>query len=178
MAQMRRIWHVAVLGVIAALLATPALAAARTPRTAHGSFPIDDHFVIEPESTTCGFPITLDLTGTGSFSALLDDQGLNEKVHIHIRESGTLSANGIVLRDVVAENEFTDFFTLTERETGLQSRDSFLGGGVVIINSGRLIWNFDPNIGETVGDPLFEAGQHPEVEGDIAGLCAALTPTT
>jgi hypothetical protein len=177
MAQMRRISHVAVLGVIAALLATPALAAARTPRTAHGSFPIDDHFVIEPESTTCGFPITLDLTGTGSFSALLDDQGLNEKVHIHIRESGTLSANGIVLPAASVDNLFTDFFTLTERETGIAFRASFLGGGVVIMDRGRLVWNFDPNIQDTVGDPIFVAGPHPDLEGDIAGLCAALTPT-
>jgi hypothetical protein len=176
---MHRITRFAVLGVIAALSATPALAAARTPRTAHGSFPIADHVVIEPDSTTCGFPITLDTTGSGSFSALLDDQGLNEYVHIHIRTSGTLSANGIVLRDISVDNLFTDFFTLTERETGIVFRDSFPGGGgVVIMDRGRLVWNFDPNIGETVGDPIFEAGPHPELEGDIAGLCAALTPTT
>jgi hypothetical protein len=174
---MHRMTRFAVLGVIAALSATPALAAARTPRTAHGSFPIADHVVIEPDSTTCGFPITLDVTGSGSYSALLDAQGLNEYVHIHIRTVGTLSANGIVLRDVVAENLFTDFFTLTMRETGLVFRDSFMDGGVVIMDRGRLIWNFDPNIGETVGDPIFEAGPHPELHGDIAGLCAALTPT-
>jgi hypothetical protein len=27
-----------------------------------------------------------------------------------------------------------------------------------------------------VGEPIFEAGPHPELNGDLRGLCAALTP--
>jgi hypothetical protein len=43
------------------------------------------------------------------------------------------------------------------------------------MDRGRLIWNIDSN-GEMVGDPIFEAGPHPELNGDFGGLCAALTP--
>lgn len=155
----------------------PGTAGAANDRVVHGSFPIDETFVVEPDSTICGFEITLDLTGRGTFTARLDDQGLNEWVHVHARTVGTLSANGIELRDFSSLNEFFDFRTLTKAEVGLVFRDSFLGGGgVVIMDRGRLIWNFDPNTGETVGDPIFEAGPHPELHGDIEALCAALTP--
>ena len=43
------------------------------------------------------------------------------------------------------------------------------------MDRGRLIWNIDAN-GEMVGDPIFEAGPHPELHGDFRGLCAALSP--
>ena len=154
----------------------PATAGASNDRVVHGEFPIDDHFVVEPDSTICGFEITLDITGRGTFTARLDDQGLNEWVHVHERTVGTLSANGIELRDFSSLNEFFDFRTLTNVEVGLVFRDKFLGGKVVLMDRGRLIWNFDPNTGEPVGDPVFEAGPHPELHGDIEGLCAALTP--
>jgi hypothetical protein len=154
----------------------PGTAGAANDRVVHGSFPIDESFVVEPDSTICGFEITLDLTGRGTFTARLDDQGLNEWVHVHARTVGILSANGIELRDFSSLNRFFDFRTLTNAEVGLVFRDSFLDGGVVIMDRGRLIWNFDPNTGETVGDPIFEAGPHPELHGDIEALCAALTP--
>ena len=154
----------------------PGTAGAANDRVDHGSFPIDETFVVEPDSTICGFEITLDLTGSGTFTVRLDDQALNEWVHVHASTVGTLSANGIELRDFSSLNEFFDFRTLTNAEVGLVFRDSFLDGGVVIMDRGRLIWNFDPNTGETVGDPIFEAGPHPELHGDIEALCAALTP--
>jgi hypothetical protein len=151
-------------------------AGADSAKVVTGTFPIDDHFVIEPESTTCGFPITLDHTGTGRFEARLDAQGLNQRVNVHEHVVGTLSANGITLRDFVSDNIVADFRTLTMKEVGLGVRDSFLDGGVVIMDRGHLLWNFDPSTGEMVGDPIFEAGQHPDLDGDIGALCAALTP--
>jgi len=154
----------------------PGTAAASNDRVDHGSFPIDETFIVEPDSTVCGFEITLDLTGRGTFTARFDDQGLLEWVHVHERTVGTLSANGIELRDFSSLNQFFDFRTLTNAEVGLVFRNSFLDGGVVIMDRGRLVWNFDPNTGETVGDPIFEAGPHPGLHGDIEAVCAALTP--
>jgi hypothetical protein len=163
----------ATMAMVAASMAFAAgTAGADSAKVATGTFPIDDHGV---DSTTCGFPITLDISGTGRFEARLDDQGLNQRVNVHELTVGTLSANGITLRDFASDNQVFDLRALTKKEVGLEFRDSF-GGGVVIISSGQLLWNFDPFTQETVGDPIFEAGQHPELHGDFGALCAALTP--
>jgi hypothetical protein len=61
-------------------------------------------------------------------------------------------------------------------EVGLVFRDFLPSSGVVISDRGRLIFNFDPQTGEPYGDPVFEAGPHPELHGDIGSLCRALTP--
>ena len=162
------------LAVVLGLTAGPA--GASRGRALNGHFPIDEHFVVEPDSTICGFPMTLDITGEGTFNLRLDADGNPTSLHVHGVTVGTLSANGIELRDFSSDNKFSDFQTSTERETGLVFRDSFLGGKVVIMDRGRLTWNLDPDTGEPIGDPLFEAGPHPELHGDIAALCAALTP--
>ena len=132
----------------------PALAGGQTPAGAAppgpGQFPIEDHIaVLEPESTVCGFPVRIDLTGT-------------------------LSANGIELRFSSSDNKFYDFGTNTLAEVGLVFRYAGPAVGVVLMDRGRLIWNID-NTGEMVGPPRFEAGPHPELHGDFGGLCAALT---
>jgi hypothetical protein len=162
--------------LVAGLTLVAATAGASSMRTDKGTFPIEEHFVIEPDSTICGFQITLDVTGQGSFEARFDADGNLTTVHVLERTVGTLSANGIELRDVSADNKFYDLRNSTEREVGLVVRDNFLGGKVVIMDRGRLVWNFDPETGETVGDPLVEAGPHPELHGDIGAMCAALTP--
>jgi hypothetical protein len=153
-----------------------ATAGANQGRAFNGHFPIEDHFVVEPDSTICGFPITLDITGEGTFNFRMDADGNPVALHTHELTVGTLSANGIELRDFSSDNKHYDFQTSTMSETGLVFRDKFLGGKVVIMDRGRLIWNFDPDTNEPIGDPLFEAGPHPELHGDIAALCAALTP--
>jgi hypothetical protein len=149
---------------------------ASSGRATNGHFPIDEHFVVEPDSMICGFPMTLDITGQATFNARFDADGNLTTVHVHGRAVGTFSANGIELRDFSSDNKFFDFQNLTMRETGLVFRDNLLGGKMVLMDRGRLIWNLDPATGQTVGDPLFEAGPHPELHGDIAALCAALTP--
>ena len=44
------------------------------------------------------------------------------------------------------------------------------------MDRGRLVWNIDPETGEMIGEPVFEAGPHPQLHGDYGDLCAALTP--
>jgi len=176
---MSRLVTTTVAAVAVSMALVTGTASADSAKVATGTFPIEDHFVLEFESATCGFPITLDTTGTGHFTALLDDQGLNVRVNVHERTLGTLSANGIVLRDQVASNSVVRFSATgpsTMKEVGLGVKESFLDGGVVIMDRRHLLWNYDPIAQETVGDPLFEAGQHPLVNGDIDALCAALTP--
>jgi hypothetical protein len=151
-------------------------AVAGSNRAFNGHYPVEEHSVLEPDSTICGFPITLDVTGAGTFNARFDADGNFVGVHTHELTIGKVSANGISLRDFSSDNKFLDARTLLMRENGLVFRDNFIGGKVVIMDRGRLVWNFDPDTGEPFGDPLFEAGPHPELHGDVDALCAALTP--
>ena len=163
-----------VIAVSSALAGGQAHAGAATPLTGH--FPIDEHIaVLEPESTVCGFPISLDFTGQGTFEVFFDTLGNATRIHVLEQSSGTLSANGIDLRFASTDNKMYDLESQTLAEVGLVFRYSAPGVGAILMDRGRLIWNIDAN-GEMVGEPIFEAGPHPELHGDFGGLCAALTP--
>ncbi len=163
-----------VIAVSSALAGGQAQASPTTPFTGH--FPIQEHIaVLEPESTLCGFPISLDFTGQGTFQVFFDDLGNPIRVHLLEHSTGTLSANGIELRFASSLNKFVDLQNQTLAEVGLVFRYSGPGVGVVLMDRGRLLWNID-DTGEMVGSPTFEAGPHPELHGDLGGLCAALTP--
>lgn len=139
-------------------------------------FPVEEHeAVLEPESTVCGFPVSLDVSGEGRAHVLFDAQGTPIRVDVWENSTGVLSANGIQLRFFSNDHMFFDLRTQTMTELGVVFRYSAPGLGVVLMDRGRLIWNIDAN-GEMVGDPIFEAGPHPELHGDFRGLCAALTP--
>jgi hypothetical protein len=164
--------------LVCAIAAAAALVGAReaaaTPIT--GQFPIEDHIaVLEPESTECGFPVRVDLSGQGTFQVFFDQQGVAVGANVAEHSAGTLSANGIALRFSSSDNKHYDFQAGTLAEVGLVFRYSGPKVGVVLMDRGRLIWNVDAN-GEMVGAPTFEAGPHPELNGDFGGLCAALTP--
>jgi hypothetical protein len=90
--------------------------------------------------------------------------------------SAELSANGITLRARSANNRQYDFIENTLVETGLVFQYQFPGIGVVLMDRGRLVWNIDPETGEMVGEPVFEAGPHPQLHGEYGNLCAVLTP--
>jgi hypothetical protein len=139
-------------------------------------FPVEEHdAVLEPESTVCGFPVSLDVSGEIRVHVLFDAQGTPIRIDVWGNKTGVLSANGIQLRFFSNDHKFSDLRTQTMTELGVVFRYSAPGLGVVLMDRGRLIWNIDAN-GEMVGDPIFEAGPHPELHGDFRGLCAALTP--
>jgi hypothetical protein len=163
-----------IVALFVALAAAPATAT--SGRTFSGHFPIDESFVVEPDSTICGFPLSLTIHGQGTFSILLDATGAPVRLHLLERTVGTISANGLSLRDVSTDNKIYDFRTNTVQEVGLVFRDFVPGSRVVISDRGRLIFHFDPENLEPYGDPLFEAGPHPELHGDVTALCRALTP--
>jgi predicted aconitase with swiveling domain len=160
--------------VLFALAASPA--SASSGRTETGRFPIEIREVLEPASATCGFPITFEQTGEGKFELFFGAHGELQRAHVLEQATGTVSANGISLRNFSNDNFSTDFTTATQRQTGVVFRDSLPGTGVVLMDRGRLVFNVDPETGETIGPPIFEAGHHPELHGEIGSLCAALTP--
>jgi len=141
-------------------------------RTVTGSFPIEDHIdAIQPESSICGFDVRLDQTGTGQFEVLLDANGNFVRGHVLINVTGTVSANGKTLQVLSADNLL---FTATpgQTEVGLAFQMFLPGLGVVLWGRGRLVFDADGNI-------IFDAGSHPEPEGDVETIervCAALAP--
>jgi hypothetical protein len=158
-----------VIAVSAALAGGQPEASATTPFTGH--FPIEEHFaVLEPESTVCGFAVSLDFSGQGTFQAFVDEQGNLLGLHVLEYTTGTVSANGIALRYEGRDNRFYDLQAQTLTQVGLVFRYSLPGLGVVLMDRGRLIIE---NLGE--GEVTFEAGSH-SLYGDISSLCAALTP--
>jgi hypothetical protein len=171
---MRRLSYLVVL-VLATMLGLSATAAAAPSDTGH--FPIEEHIaVLEPESSVCGFPISWDVSGQGTFQVFFDADGTPTGAHVNFVTSGQLSANGITLRTRQANNLQFDFIENTVVESGIVSRYQLPGTGVVLMDRGRLIWNIDPETGEMVGSPIFEAGPHPSLHGDWGDLCAVLTP--
>lgn len=171
---MRRLRYLFLL-VPAALLGLSATAVAVPPDTGH--FPIEEHIpVLEPESSVCGFPISFDISGQGTFQVFFDADGTPTGAHVIGVTSGTLSANGITIQVRSANNQHFDFTENTVVESGLVFQYRLPGTGVVLMDRGRLIWNIDPETGEMVGDPIFEAGPHPQLHGDYGDLCAVLTP--
>jgi hypothetical protein len=161
------------IAVLSALAGGPAHAA--TALTGH--FPIEEHIAVldPPESSTCGFPISFDRIGQGTFQVFFDNLGNPIRFHVLEQSTGTLSANGIELRAASTDNKFYDLQNQTLTEVGLVFSYSAPGVGVILMDRGRLIFNIDTN-GEPFGPPVFEAGPHPLLHGDLRGLCAELTP--
>lgn len=170
----------AVLMVLAAVvsisLPTAALAAKPASPPLIGTFPIGhDEEVLEPESSMCGFEILSQSKGTASFQVFFDEAGDPSRVQIHATWTGILSANGITLTGRSSLNQILDFQANTVVEVGLVFQNRGRGTGVVLMDRGRLVWSVDPETGDFAIPPLFEAGPHPQLHGDLGDLCQALT---
>ena len=141
------------------------------------SFPTGDHIVgLEPESSLCGFEITAEYSGSVAIRLFFDEVGDPKKLHVHIITNGSLSANGITLLGRSSRTQFIDFEASTGVEVGLVFMNAGTGTGVALMDRGRLVWSVDPDTGEVQFPPIFEAGPHPQLHGDVSGLCEALTP--
>lgn len=131
---------------------------------------------LEPESSLCGFDIAAEYSGSVAVRVFFDEVGDAERLHVHITASGSLSANGITLRSRSSRTQIIDFQASTVVEVGLVFQNAGPGTGVALMDRGRLVWSVDPDTGEWAFPPVFEAGPHPQLHGDVTGLCEALTP--
>jgi hypothetical protein len=147
-----------------ALLAQPAYA---TPTT--GRFEQEITYLDDGASAACGFPITFHQLDRGTYQLFFDKQGNLIRVQVQTLTSGTATANGITLLEQGRENNFYDIVTGTQMDASLEFRVWLPGLGVVIMDTGRLLFDAEGNV-------VFEAGPHPALNGDFAALCAALTP--
>jgi hypothetical protein len=161
--------------VALAVVSVPAVGQAAPPEV--GTFPIDQHIeVLEPESTICGFDISWDVAGTGRYQEFRDAAGKVTRVHVSGVSSGTLSASGREITVHTALQRFESFVTGTVAYVGVIHQYRLPGTGVVLTDRGRVVFSFDPETGEMAGEPLFEAGPHPFLHGDVGGTCEALAP--
>jgi hypothetical protein len=155
---------VALMGLLAALLPNAEAFASTRPVT--GSFPLDEHFIDDGASASCGFPVMVDLTGNGRFEVLFDRQGAPTRIQVETGDSGTFSGNGHVVGQAAHAVQIFDLTSGTETDLGLVIR-VFGSHGTITSDVGRLV--FDGG-----GTLSFEAGPHPSLHGDFAALCAAL----
>jgi hypothetical protein len=118
------------------------------------------------DTTTCGFPIAVNLQDSFVGRAFLDAQGNIQTLTIEQNVVGTASANGITLPERGHFVDFDNFTTGGAKEVGLSLR--IQGSAVVIQNAGYISFNPDGSI-------TFTHGPHPFFEGDTAAFCAALS---
>ena len=135
---------------------------------AHAATPV--HFTFTDsgtftDTTSCSFPITVSFQGNHVGTAFFDAQGNFQSAIVETNSVGTDSANGITLRET---DHFVDFFNSAgyDKEVGLPIH--IQDGGVVIRDAGYILFNPD-------GSVAFIHGPHPQLEGDTAALCAALS---
>ena len=167
------------LGAIVISIGIPMASLAAPPASTPfmDSFPTQDHIVgLEPESSLCGFEISAEYSGTVAIKVFFDEAGDPKRLHVHITTNGSLSANGITLFSRSSRTQFFDFQASTVVEVGLVFQNAGPGTGVALMDRGRLVWSVDPDTGEWAFPPIFEAGPHPQLHGDVTGLCEALTP--
>jgi hypothetical protein len=163
------------LGIVAAIAAVIATALViASPAAADQPFvygPISYH--AEYSFFACGFEADVSLDGT--FENRIFDNPLRNINYI--REEGTVTnpATGTTLRvrhwytelgtPPTSPDEGQGLFT----DRGLVTHVVAPGGGVVLIDAGRLVWRYPDGL-------VFEAnGNHQlKIEGDISELCAAL----
>lgn len=159
---------VIVLGLAAALavLAAPTAALATPPDTFR--IPHEDSFIDEGASAACGFDVLFEVSGIQTVQVLFDAAGNPIRLQVHGNIEGTVSANGITLREIERGQIFVDLIEGTDTEVGLIFRVFLPGGGTVIADVGRLVFDAEGNL-------IFEAGPHPALHGDFAALCAALS---
>lgn len=136
--------------------------------TAQAAAPVQFKFtqtVSFTDTTTCDFPIALNLQVRAVGRVFLDAQGNFRSMTVEQNVVGTDSANGITLRE---NDHFVDFTNSIggDKEVGLPIH--IQGGGVVIRDAGYILFNPD-------GSVAFIHGPHPFLEGDTAAYCAALS---
>jgi hypothetical protein len=147
-------------GLLALTLCLAAQAAAAGPNAQTVPFIDVENFV---NTTTCGFPITVQGHGDLTVQTLPDGRTL---VVFPGTAYTTISANGNTL---TTRNSGITFIESTGASSGagISAVVTVPGGGVVLLVAGRFVTDADGNV-------VFSAGPNTEASGDVAAFCAAL----
>lgn len=136
-----------------------------------GHYTDSESFLDPGPTAACGFPVTFSLNIAGTFSFRVDSDGNPLGATDH--EVGTVSesANGITVTGHTADQSI--FFANQQYEVGLNGVFP-LPGGDLTIDAGHIIWTYAELANNL--PPSVVNGPHDVLSGNIAGLCAALTP--
>ena len=117
------------------------------------------------DTTTCGFPIAVNVQDSFVGRTFFDAQGNPQSVTIEQNIVGTESANGITLP---TSSHYVEFINANGGAIQVGLAIKIQDGGVVIRDAGYISVNPD-------GSAAFTHGPHPFLDGDTAALCAALS---
>ena len=149
-----------------ALLAAPATASASASRHVD-LISVDSTFQTD---SFCSFPLTEHQSGTFQVATFFDTAGDPTKAIITVRSHYTvsLSGNGKTLSGVqpYAEKDVlnSDGDAVSRAQMGVSWQFRIPGGGLVLVETGRIVYDADDNV-------VFEAGPHPVVDGATGALC-------
>lgn len=157
------------LAVLISLVAA-SMASAAAPVIVEKNNSFTRHFANLPECEGSGFTHTEDYQVTRSVTQFYDREGTLVREVLHIRFVGTATNDetGKTLPITGTRHlVFADDGTFTE--TGVLRHVTVSGEGIVLHESGRVVWPPEEGLA-----PLFVAGPHQLSEGDVAAFCAAL----
>jgi hypothetical protein len=154
--------------VLLALMAVAVPAAAVSPTTE--TFEYVDEFVDEE---SCDFPVEVSFVGGGTERTFYNEDGTVKKVIVSLSDEGTFT-NPETGASVSGDNawtvviDFEDGEPTTESYFGLVFHFNVPGGGIVLIDAGRVVFDV------ATGEVIVVSGPHQALEGDFSALCAAL----
>lgn len=156
-----------VASVITLALTLTASAGATPPQ--HGTVTTRNQFI---DTETCGFPIVGDYTFTNDNVALQDAAGTPTGTEIHETTVGTLSANGVTLREHDQENVHIDFIDgVPVLSTHVGTFFHVVGpDGTLFLFAGQLVFE----VVNGFDGPLI-AVHGVDFGGEVGTFCAAFT---
>ena len=163
-----RKWFLAfALIVLPLAFAAPALAG---PPTTEVTVFVDLTF---DDTELCGFPITFVENGSFKVTTFYDRAGNPVKTiltNFNQRYNSTATANGKTLSTNYPLAVITYIDADTRIEVGLRNAYHVPGGGIVLLDAGRVI------IDGATGEATFEAGQHEFLNGSAEDFCGYFEP--
>ena len=165
----RAVVAVTVVVAVAALLAGTAAANEPVVLEKHNSLTRD--FANIPDCVAFGFTHSEHYDVTRTVTDFYDQEGnlLREVVHVRFVGTATNDVTGKTIPVVGVRHLVFDFVNETFTETGVLRHVTVPGQGIVLHESGRFVAPFDEML-----PPLFVAGKHQLLEGDLTAFCTAL----
>lgn len=167
---MRRV--LALLTAVAAVAGVVAgTAAASKPVVLEKHHALTRDFANIPDCLAFGFTHTEHYDVIRTVTDFYDQEGnlLREVVHVRFVGTATNDVTGKTIPVVGVRHLIFDFVNETFTETGVLRHVTVPGQGIVLHESGRFVTPFDETL-----PPLFVAGKHQLLEGDLTAFCTAL----
>jgi len=170
---MRRVLAAATAVIAVAALAA-GTAAASNPVVVEKHNTLTRDFTNIPDCLAFGFTHSEHYDVIRTVTDFYDQEGnlLREVVHVRFIGTATNDVTGKTIPVVGVRHLIFDFVNETFTETGVLRHVTVPGQGIVLHESGRLIAPFDETL-----PPLFVAGKHQLLEGDLNAFCTALAGT-